>query len=151
MKTLPEWFKEYGESHRNKKNKLIHIICVPAIFLSIIGLLWTVSITIHTFTINLAVLVPLVIWSFYWPLSKTMAFALLIFTVWCLLICSIVSQSQISLFWSSITLFVLAWIGQFLGHKIEGVKPSFFKDVQFLLIGPAWVLAPLLEQLHIKY
>jgi uncharacterized membrane protein YGL010W len=40
-----------------------------------------------------------------------------------------------------LTLFVVAWIGQFIGHKIEGKKPSFFKDVQFLLIGPAWLLS----------
>ena len=40
-----------------------------------------------------------------------------------------------------IAVFVGAWIGQFIGHKIEGKKPSFFKDVQFLLIGPAWLMA----------
>ena len=34
---------------------------------------------------------------------------------------------------------MIAWIGQFIGHKIEGAKPSFFEDLQFLLIGPAWV------------
>jgi uncharacterized membrane protein YGL010W len=39
-----------------------------------------------------------------------------------------------------LVLFVLAWIGQFVGHKIEGKKPSFFQDVVFLLIGPAWLL-----------
>ena len=37
--------------------------------------------------------------------------------------------------------FVLAWIGQFIGHLIEGKRPSFFKDLQFLLIGPAWLMA----------
>lgn len=39
----------------------------------------------------------------------------------------------------SVAVFVIAWIGQFIGHKIEGKKPSFFKDIQFLLIGPLWV------------
>jgi uncharacterized membrane protein YGL010W len=34
----------------------------------------------------------------------------------------------------------LAWIGQFYGHKIEGKKPSFLKDLEFLLIGPLWVI-----------
>ncbi len=44
-------------------------------------------------------------------------------------------------------LFVLAWIGQFVGHAIEGKRPSFFKDVQFLLIGPLWLLADLYRRL----
>jgi len=141
MKTLSAWFKEYGESHQNKNNKLIHAFCVPAIFLSIVGILWTISITIDALSINLAVLVPLIIVSFYWHISKTMMFTLLIFTVWCLLVCSIISQAGLSLLWLSIALFVVAWIGQFLGHKIEGVKPSFFKDLQFLLIGPHyWIV-----------
>jgi uncharacterized membrane protein YGL010W len=48
-------------------------------------------------------------------------------------------SKYVPLFYFSLTLFILAWIGQFYGHKIEGKKPSFFKDIQFLLIGPAWV------------
>ena len=39
-----------------------------------------------------------------------------------------------------IGIFVVAWIGQFYGHKVEGKKPSFFKDLQFLLIGPVWCM-----------
>jgi len=50
------------------------------------------------------------------------------------------------LFYTSIVIFVSAWIGQFYGHKLEGKKPSFFKDLQFLLIGPAWVFKKLNEK-----
>lgn len=51
----------------------------------------------------------------------------------------------------AVTIFVLAWIGQFIGHKIEGAKPSFFKDLQFLLMGPAWLLSFLYDRLGIRY
>jgi uncharacterized membrane protein YGL010W len=51
----------------------------------------------------------------------------------------------------SVAVFVLAWIGQFIGHKIEGKKPSFFEDVRFLLIGPLFVLSLLYRRLHIRY
>ncbi len=44
---------------------------------------------------------------------------------------------------TSLAIFVIAWIGQFYGHKVEGKKPSFLKDLQFLLIGPAWVFEKL--------
>ena len=50
-----------------------------------------------------------------------------------------------------IGLFVLAWIGQFYGHKIEGKKPSFFKDLQFLLIGPVWCMDAYLGKLIPKW
>lgn len=48
-------------------------------------------------------------------------------------------------------IFVLAWIGQFYGHKIEGKKPSFLKDLQFLLIGPIWLLHFVLKKAGLKY
>ena len=51
--------------------------------------------------------------------------------------------NNLNLFYVSIIIFVLAWIGQFYGHKIEGAKPSFLKDLEFLLIGPLWVIEKL--------
>jgi uncharacterized membrane protein YGL010W len=47
-------------------------------------------------------------------------------------------------------IFVLAWIGQFIGHKIEGAKPSFLKDIQFLLIGPAWLMNHVFQRFGIS-
>ena len=47
--------------------------------------------------------------------------------------------------------FVLAWIGQFVGHMIEGRKPSFFEDVKFLLVGPAWLLGFIYRRAGIRY
>jgi uncharacterized membrane protein YGL010W len=51
----------------------------------------------------------------------------------------------------SLVVFVLAWIGQFVGHRIEGKKPSFFEDLRFLLIGPLFVLGFLYRRLGISY
>ena len=51
----------------------------------------------------------------------------------------------------SLIIFVIAWIGQFIGHEIEGKKPSFLQDIQFLLIGPAWLLSFIYKKLGIKY
>ena len=49
----------------------------------------------------------------------------------------------------SMLIFILGWIGQFIGHKIEGQKPSFFEDIQFLLIGPAWLLSFIYKKLGV--
>ena len=50
-----------------------------------------------------------------------------------------------------VALFVVGWIIQFVGHKIEGQKPSFFEDLQFLLIGPLWLLSDVYRRLGISY
>jgi uncharacterized membrane protein YGL010W len=52
---------------------------------------------------------------------------------------------------AAVIVFVLAWIGQFIGHLIEGKKPSFFEDVKFLMVGPAWLLGFVYRRLGIAY
>ncbi len=147
MKTLENWFKEYAVSHQNKTNIAIHFICVPAIFFSIVGLLMSIpngiiaSIVpgVNPFIENWAFVVLLLLLFFYVRLSIKMAFQILIFSAIC-----IVGNYYIGLYaplWIvSLAIFAIAWVGQFYGHKIEGQKPSFLKDLQFLLIGPAWVI-----------
>jgi uncharacterized membrane protein YGL010W len=49
------------------------------------------------------------------------------------------------------SVFIITWIFQFIGHTIEGQKPSFLKDLQFLLIGPIWLLGFILKKIGIKY
>ena len=55
------------------------------------------------------------------------------------------------LMYFAILIFIISWILQFIGHKIEGKKPSFIKDIQFLLIGPAWLLGYIYRKQGIKY
>ncbi|QKQ69515.1 DUF962 domain-containing protein [Acinetobacter sp. 10FS3-1] len=129
MKTVSEWFAEYSESHQNKTNKLIHWVCVPTIYFSIIGIL------AHFSALLTAVLLALA-FIFYARLDIVLAVAMAALTLvmaWLIWILPMGSGFFIALF-------VFAWIGQFYGHKIEGKKPSFFKDLQFLLIGPIWCM-----------
>lgn len=147
MKSMEQWFSEYAVSHQNETNKAIHYICVPAIFFSIVGLLMSIPPAFlkellpgnYPLLENWAVPVLLLVLLFYLRLSVKMAFKVLIFAVLC-----IIGNYYISLvapLWLvSLVIFGLAWIGQFYGHKVEGKKPSFLKDLQFLLIGPAWVI-----------
>ncbi|MEZ7497384.1 DUF962 domain-containing protein [Flavobacterium sp. Arc3] len=146
MKTLNEWFEEYSVSHKNLTNKKIHYICVPLIFFSVVGLFMTIPsqilnplASIHPVLANWAFVVLLFVLFFYFRLSIAMGLKMLVFTTICLIGNYIIAQS-LPLFWFSIAVFTVGWIGQFYGHKIEGKKPSFIKDLQFLLIGPAWVI-----------
>jgi uncharacterized membrane protein YGL010W len=152
MKTIQQWLSEYGESHQDHTNKTIHWICVPAIFFSIIGLLYGVKLPFPLFGIpvNVAMIVLALVTVYYMRLSKTLWIGLLLFAVLCLWLCNLIEQSNILPLWLfSIIVFVVAWTGQFYGHKIEGKKPSFLKDIQFLLIGPAWLMSFIYKKLGI--
>src|SRR3954467_12024610 len=43
-KSADAWFAEYGESHRDPTNELIHWICVPVIFASVLGFIWSIPV-----------------------------------------------------------------------------------------------------------
>lgn len=147
MKTLNQWFDEYAVSHQNETNQLIHYICVPAIFFSIVGMFMSIPATFISNTLNLnnpfvenwATIVLILLLLFYLRLSFSMFLKMLLFSILCIIGNYYLGQN-LPLFYSSLVIFVVAWIGQFYGHKIEGKKPSFLKDLQFLLIGPAWVI-----------
>ncbi len=149
MRTLQQWFDEYAISHQNPTNKAIHYICVPAIFFSVIGMLFCVKITILNLNSpileNLAFLILVFVLGFYFRISVTMALKMTVFSMLCLVVNHYISN-YVPLFLFSIIIFVLAWIGQFYGHKIEGKKPSFIDDLQFLMIGPAWVMENLFSK-----
>ncbi|ENU20124.1 hypothetical protein F994_01180 [Acinetobacter bohemicus ANC 3994] len=140
MKTMNQWFDEYSESHQNKTNKAIHWVCVPTILFSIIGIL-------AHFSALLTALLLLLSFVFYARLDLVLAVAmaaLLVVMAWLIYTLPVGVGFYIGLF-------VLAWIGQFYGHKIEGKKPSFFKDLQFLLIGPVWCMDAYLGKLIPKW
>lgn len=139
MKTLDTWLDEYSESHRNPVNKNIHWICVPVIYFSVIGMLYA----LHPWAAYGLVIVAL---AFYVPLSLPLAAGMLALSVIMLAVIRVMPY----LLWVSVALFVLAWIGQFYGHQVEGKKPSFFKDLQFLLVGPIWLLNFVYQRLGIK-
>lgn len=144
MKSIQQWLSEYGESHQHKTNKLIHWICVPTIFFCVTGLLYCIKLpwTIKGVQVNIAFIVLLLVVCYYLSLSRTLWIGMVLFGLLCLFLCYTIEQAGVMPLWLfCLVLFVLAWIGQFYGHNVEGKKPSFFKDLQFLLIGPAWLMS----------
>lgn len=149
-KSLDEWLNEYGESHQNPTNKLIHWVCVPVILWCVLALLWQVSLGANPWLNAGSVLIAISI-IFYSRLSITLTFgmaAISALSVWLIMLYQ-AADPALPLWAFAGILFFLAWIGQFIGHKIEGKKPSFFQDIQFLLIGPAWLLSFLYRRVGI--
>lgn len=159
MRKINSLLNEYGQSHQHATNKLIHWICVPLIFFSIVGLIASIpSQPLHSLLgnqspfIHWATLLLIMLLIYYFRLSFTLTIGMALFSIGCLLgVVWISSISSLPLWQVSLIIFVLAWIGQFYGHKIEGKKPSFFKDLQFLLIGPAWLMHFIYKKLGIPY
>lgn len=158
MRKIDALLEEYGESHKNETNKAIHWVCVPLIFLSVVGLIASIpsgpvqKVLGENPYSNWAFVVLVLVLVYYVSLSIPLGFGMLLFGVLCMYIIRILGQADVAPLWMiSIIIFVVAWIGQFYGHKVEGKKPSFFKDVQFLLIGPAWLMHFIYRKLRIPY
>ncbi|RJG15309.1 Mpo1 family 2-hydroxy fatty acid dioxygenase [Massilia cavernae] len=133
---------QYGESHRNPTNELIHFVCVPVIVFTLLGIVWW----IHPIA---AVLVVAAAMYYYVKLSKPFAIGMLVMSLLMLALLSLLPPAAVLPL--SIAIFVLAWVGQFIGHEIEGKKPSFLDDLRFLLIGPLFVLSFLYRRLKLAW
>ncbi|WP_020411655.1 DUF962 domain-containing protein [Microbulbifer variabilis] len=154
MRTAQQWFAEYGESHQNPINKSIHWVAVPVIYATVVGLLWDIPQPQFMAAIpwlNWAVVITVPVMLFYFALSFAIAIGMTALTVVCLWAWSIAERLGVPVWQTALGLFVVMWIFQFIGHHIEGKKPSFFKDIQFLLIGPAWVIGFVYRRLGIHY
>ena len=155
MRTTNQWLDEYGASHRNSTNELIHWICVPAIVLTVVGFLWSIPVP-SAFDalspwLNWATILVALWLVYYFVLSPSLGIGATVGLVAMLFIVRWMDTLPWPLWASCLTIFVIAWIGQFIGHSIEGTRPSFFKDVQFLLIGPIWLMSHLYRRLGLAY
>lgn len=156
MRTLDRLLEAYGESHQNTTNKLVHWICVPAIMFSLLALLYAIPFfTTRQWFANWAFIALVLAWIYYARLSVAMLVGFVVIgMVMLALITSLfetLGGNAGRLAIAACVIFVVAWIGQFWGHKIEGKKPSFLQDVQYLLIGPAWLLHFIFRKLSIPY
>ena len=148
-------FAEYAESHRNPINLLIHWLAVPVIYWTVLALLsalpfptgWRIIPGLDWGAVTAVVAVLYVL-----TLSIPLAVAMAAFSVTGLVLAAAYSRwGEVPLWQFALFVFVFAWILQLIGHKIEGRKPSFYRDQQFLLIGPLWLLAKLFRLFGLKY
>lgn len=154
-RSLAQWLAEYGESHQHPLNERLHWICVPLIALAAFGMIAAIplpaALTQSLPGLQAGHLAALAVVLYYFNLSRSLALGSLVVLGLLLLGVHGLSFLPWSVMLSSVVIFVLAWIGQFVGHAYEGRRPSFFKDLQFLLIGPIWLLAALYRRLGLPY
>ena len=156
MRTLDQLLETYGESHMNATNKFIHWICVPAIMFSLLALLFAIPFFVErTMLFNWAFVFLVGAWIYYIRLSVIMFFGfvliggLMLWGIYGLYQMAEYDAGTLTIY--AVIIFVVACIGQFIGHKIEGKKPSFLQDIQFLLIVPAWLMHFIFKKIGIGY
>ena len=144
----------YSEDHRNATNQRIHWICVPLIVWTVVALLWVVPVPASIGKPGLwAALAMVGAFSYYLRLSRLLAFAALaVFVALAFLTQALYARlGANALLWTAVAVFVAAWIAQFIGHQIEGKRPSFLTDLQYLLVGPIWLLGKALRRFGVAY
>jgi uncharacterized membrane protein YGL010W len=156
MRQIDQLLSKYGESHQNAINKAVHWFCVPSIVFSLFGALMSIPFfTEKTLLFNWATLAYAFAILYYFRLSIPLMIGFVFFGIFIIggnySLYNYLGNNASLLFKVNIAIFVIAWIGQFIGHKIEGKKPSFIDDVQYLLIGPAWLMHFIYKKMHINY
>ncbi len=144
QRPVDRWFASYSGDHQNLTNQKIHLFAVPAILWTVVALLWCIPVFGTWMKSGIwAALAMFGAWMFYNRMSRPLGLGMLaVFVAMAWLTRWLEGLIGVTnLFWLALGVFVVAWIAQFVGHKIEGRKPSFLTDLTYLLIGPAWVLA----------
>ncbi|HEX7113488.1 MAG TPA: Mpo1-like protein [Mizugakiibacter sp.] len=154
MRSVHDWFGSYSADHQHPTNRAIHWVCVPAILWCVIAALWTLPVIPTLMRPGFWAFVAMFgAFMFYFRLSRVLGLAMAAaFIVFGLLSEALYrALGPAHLLWLAGGVFVAAWIGQFVGHAIEGRRPSFFTDLAYLLIGPAWLMGKLLRRAGIAY
>ena len=141
VRRVDQLLAHYEESHRNPKNEIIHFIAIPLIMLSLVGMMFA----LHPYVAYAFVAASMV---YYLRLSLVFLATMLLWSALSLAVLFAMGSLVLEL---SVAIFVGAWILQFIGHKLEGKKPSFFEDIQYLWVGPLFVLSKLFTKLGLRW
>jgi len=154
MRSIEDWLASYAADHRNPTNVAVHWVCVPAILWAVVAFLWLLPVPPSIGRTGFwCGLVMVGAFAFYWRLSRPLGAAMAVLFVLLGLLTEGLHRwlGGQHLLWLAIGVFVAAWVGQFVGHRIEGRRPSFLTDLAYLLIGPAWLVGKLMRRTGIEY
>ncbi|WP_230474739.1 DUF962 domain-containing protein [Dyella monticola] len=153
QRSMRDWLDSYSHDHQHPINRLLHWLCVPLIVWSVLALLWTIPVPESLLRPGACAVFAIVLaFTWYWKHSHRLGAALLIALAVLALICFQLFDTlgPVRMRWLGAGVFVVAWIGQFIGHVFEGKRPSFFTDLAYLLIGPAWLMDKFLDRIGVK-
>lgn len=154
MRKIDALLDQYSSDHQNPSNQTIHLYCVPAIVWSVTAMLWTIPVPAGLMQPGaVAGLAMILACLYYWQLSRKLALGVFAAFLLSALFNRWVADTfgMQALLWLAVGVFAVAWVGQFIGHHIEGKRPSFLTDLVYLLIGPLWTLRKLYSRIGVGY
>ena len=118
---------EYGESHQNPTNKAIHWVCVPLIYWSTVGLVWSIptgpladvlsgSVAAYGNWASVGVLLSLV---WFCRMSVPLGIGLALWSGLCSFCATVDVHVGFPLYQVCLAVFVLAWAGQFVDTRLK--------------------------------
>lgn len=144
MTGLAQSLARYGEYHRDRRNVGTHLVGIPMIVLAVEVLLSRPMWEVGTYVLTPAIVLSVFAAIYYIRLDIRLGLVmtgLLALCAWAGL--AIASMSTWQWLENGISLFIIGWIFQLVGHAYEGRKPAFLDDIRSLLIGPLFVVAEL--------
>lgn len=141
LRRVDQLLAHYRLSHQHPTNALIHVFAIPLIMLSLVGLIYAAHPLLAYGFIGASLV-------YYARLSWVFLLTMLVGSA--LVLAAVQAMGEQRLVWCA-GIFVVAWVFQFIGHRIEGRKPSFFEDLQYLWVGPLFVLSKLFAPLGIRW
>lgn len=145
---------EYSADHQHPFNRLMHSICVPLIFVSLVAMLWAIPfpapLAAGAAWMNFGTLALAGVTVYYLRLAPRLGAGMLVAALFIVPLVALAGGLPWPLWLTALAVFIVGWVGQFIGHYVEGRRPSFFRDLRFLLIGPLWVLAKLYAAVGIR-
>ncbi len=134
---LESWIASYGRDHRNAVNHAIHVVCIPLIIFSGLGLLnWIpLHLTLMNYAVGLGDLGMVLLLAFFARHDLRLALLALPFAA------AMVIGARYVPPYGHIAIFALSWIAQFFGHGVwEKNRPSLMSNLVSLFIAPAFLL-----------
>lgn len=143
MKSFTEHLITYAKYHRDPRNIATHLFGVPVIVMAVFMLFSRLNFTtINGFDITLALVFYAVSVLYYLSLNVVFAVLMALISAAFLYIGTIVADLSFAVWLAtSLGIFIVGWVFQFIGHFYEGKKPAFLDDLVGLMIGPLFVLA----------
>lgn len=142
MKSAVEQLSTYKSVHLNPQNIKTHFIGVPMIIWSAFLMLGTIRFDWQDYQISVAMILTVLVLGYYMALHMRLALGLVLFILPVLYTSEQVVHTSHP-FIIAISIFVIGWVMQFIGHHYEKAKPAFMGDLNQLLIGPFFLMAEL--------
>ncbi len=149
------WLQHYEDTHQDLTYPMVYWAAVPMVVLGTVGILWNLPIPDQFFEIS-----PLLNWGtaflmatavYYFIISVSLAIGMLPFLLGIAGVQNWLTNSDYSPLRVSIGLLVAGIIGLWMGHRNQGSLRPVLRDLQLMMIGPAWLLSVLYRRIGIPF